>query len=132
MRELRCNQDAQAEAMGLTISRAHALTILVQMEGQTQTALAAGLEVEPSTIKRNPLEGDARKNALLLTDKARNFNIVERNLPAVWRETFLPVGLCPGLEAGRIATPRVPVDQHGCGGGIGRRKARVESERERS
>lgn len=90
MRELRHNYDARAEAVGLTMSRARALTTLVQMEGATQAALAAKLEIEAPTLKRQldaleqggfierrPLEGDARKNALFLTDRARNSDIVE-------------------------------------------------------
>ena len=50
MRELRRNYDARAEAVGLTMSRARALTTLVQMEGATQAALAAKLEIEAPTL----------------------------------------------------------------------------------
>ena len=90
MRELRRSYDARAEAVGLTMSRARALTTLAQMEGETQAVLAAKLEIEAPTLKRQldaletggfierrPLEGDARKNALFLTDQARDTDIVE-------------------------------------------------------
>lgn len=39
MRELRRNYDARAEAVGLTMSRARALTTLVQMEGRPRPRL---------------------------------------------------------------------------------------------
>lgn len=90
MRELRRNYDARAEDMGLTMSRARALTTLAGMEGATQTALAAKLDIETPTLKRQldalevsgfierrPLEGDARKNALFLTPQAHESGIVE-------------------------------------------------------
>ncbi|MBC9248466.1 MarR family transcriptional regulator [Paracoccus sp. 11-3] len=90
MRELRRNYDARAKDMGLTMSRARALTTLAGMEGTTQTALAAKLEIETPTLKRQldaleasgfverrPLECDARKNALFLTPQAHDSGIVE-------------------------------------------------------
>lgn len=90
MRELRRNYDARAEEMGLTMSRARALTTLAGMEGATQTALAAKLDIEAPTLKRQidaleaggfverrPLECDARKNALFLTPRAHESGIVD-------------------------------------------------------
>ncbi|MBK4217432.1 MarR family transcriptional regulator [Paracoccus caeni] len=90
MRELRRNYDARAEAVGLTMSRARALTTLAQMEGETQAALAARLDIEAPTLKRQidalesggfverrPIEGDARKNALYLTQQGHDTDIVE-------------------------------------------------------
>lgn len=90
MRDLRRNYDTRAEAVGMTMSRARALTTLSRMEGITQTTLAAELGIEAPTLKRQidalesagfvarrPLEGDARKNALFLTDKGRNSGIVD-------------------------------------------------------
>ena len=90
MRELRRNYDARAQAMGLTMARARALSTLSIMEGETQAALAAKLDIEAPTLKRQidaleslgfverrPLEGDARKNALFLTQQGRDTGVVE-------------------------------------------------------
>ncbi|MFT3690489.1 MarR family winged helix-turn-helix transcriptional regulator [Paenirhodobacter sp.] len=85
MRELRRNYDASAAELGLTFSRARVLSCLVRCEGATQAELAQSLGVEPPTLKRQidalekdgfverrGLDGDARKRALFLTDKARS------------------------------------------------------------
>lgn len=90
MRDLRRCYDHRAQAMGLTLSRARALTTLARNEGITQTELAAELAIEAPTLKRQidalvadgfiarrPLEGDARKNALFLTNRGRDAAIVE-------------------------------------------------------
>ncbi len=90
MRDLRRNYDARADALGMTMSRARALTTLSRNEGITQTELAAELGIEGPTLKRQidalenagfvtrrPLDGDARKNALFLTDKGRGSGIVD-------------------------------------------------------
>jgi len=90
MRDLRRCYDRRAQAMGLTLSRARALTSLARNEGITQTELAADLAIEAPTLKRQidalvadgfierrPLEGDARKNALFLTDRGRDAAIVD-------------------------------------------------------
>lgn len=90
MRDLRRSYDRRAQNMGLTLSRARALTTLARKEGITQTELAAELAIEAPTLKRQidalvadgfiqrqPLEGDARKNALFLTERGRDAAIVD-------------------------------------------------------
>ena len=90
MRDLRRSYDRQAQAVGLTRSRARALTMLARHEGATQAELAALLDIEPPTLKRQidalvadgfverrPLEGDARKSALFLTARGHDNAIVE-------------------------------------------------------
>ncbi|MFC3061491.1 MarR family winged helix-turn-helix transcriptional regulator [Paenirhodobacter populi] len=84
MRELRSQYDASARDLGLTMARARVVTMLARMEGATQSELAAALEIEPPTLKRqiDALErdgfierreapGDLRKRALYLTDRSR-------------------------------------------------------------
>lgn len=90
MRTLRRNYDECARDMGLTMSRARVLSQLSRREGLTQTELAAALDIETPTLKRQidalqadgfvqrrPIQGDARKNALFLTDKGRDSQITE-------------------------------------------------------
>ena len=90
MRDLRRCYDRRARDMGLTLSRAKALTTLARNEGITQTRLAADLAIEAPTLKRQidalvadgfirrePTQDDARKNALFLTDRGRDAAIVE-------------------------------------------------------
>lgn len=90
MRGLRRSYDAQAEAMGLTLSRARALTTLSRMDGVAQADLAAALAIEAPTLKRQidaleragfverrPATDDGRKNALFLTDRGRDSAIVD-------------------------------------------------------
>jgi MarR family transcriptional regulator for hemolysin len=90
MRDLRRCYDYRAQAMGLTLSRARALTTLARNEGITQTQLAADLAIEAPTLKRQidalvadgfierrPLDTDGRKNALFLTERGRDAAIVE-------------------------------------------------------
>lgn len=90
MRQLRRHYDGQAQAVGLTMSRARALTALSRSEGATQSELAAMLDIEAPTLKRQidaleqagfvtrqPTQGDARKNALFLTDRGRHSDIVD-------------------------------------------------------
>lgn len=90
MRLIRRSYDAQAEAMGLTLSRARALTTLSRMDGVTQAELAAALGIEAPTLKRQvdaleaagfvvrrPSDEDGRKNALFLTDRGRDHAIVD-------------------------------------------------------
>lgn len=90
MRVMRRSYDAQAEAVGLTLSRARALTTLSRMNGATQTDLAAALDIEAPTLKRQidalerggfverrPTESDARKNALFLTERGLDSGIVD-------------------------------------------------------
>lgn len=90
MRDMRRSYDRRARDMGLTLSRARVLTTLARNEGITQTELAADLAIESPTLKRQidalvadgfilraPLEGDGRKNALFLTDRGRDAEIVE-------------------------------------------------------
>ncbi|MDF3608430.1 MarR family transcriptional regulator [Paracoccus sp. DMF-8] len=90
MRLIRRSYDTQAEAMGLTLSRARALTTLSRMDGVTQAELATALGIEAPTLKRQvdaleaagfvirrPSREDGRKNALFLTDRGRDHAIVE-------------------------------------------------------
>lgn len=90
MRLLRRSYDVRAEAVGLTLSRARALTTLSRMDGATQSDLAAALEIEAPTLKRQidaleragfverrPDQGDGRKNALFLTERGRDNGIVD-------------------------------------------------------
>lgn len=90
MRLLRRSYDARAEAMGLTLSRARALTTLSRMDGATQADLAAALDIEAPTLKRQidaleragfverrPAQGDGRKNALFLTPRGLDSGIVD-------------------------------------------------------
>ncbi|WEF25178.1 MarR family transcriptional regulator [Paracoccus sp. S3-43] len=90
MRLLRRSYDAQAEAVGLTLSRARALTALSRINGATQAELAAALDIEAPTLKRQldalehagfverrPAQGDGRKNALFLTARGQDNGIVD-------------------------------------------------------
>ncbi|MFD1881378.1 MarR family winged helix-turn-helix transcriptional regulator [Paracoccus pacificus] len=84
MRELRRHYDQSATELGLTMSRARVITTLSQKEGVTQAELAAALEIEAPTLKRQidaleaagfierrGMDDDARKRALFLTEKSR-------------------------------------------------------------
>lgn len=100
MRELRRNYDVRAEELGLTLARTRVLTSLSNMEGATQAELAQDLGIEAPTLKRQidgleklgfierrGMDGDARKRALFLTDKARSAGI-SRFVRAVRAELF--------------------------------------------
>lgn len=84
MRILRRHYDDCARDMGLTMSRARVISELTRKEGVTQTELASALDIEAPTLKRQidaleaggfvsrrPIEGDARKNAIFLTEQGR-------------------------------------------------------------
>ena len=84
MRDLRRAYDQRAAAVGLTMSRLRVLVALSRNEGCTQAELAAILQIEVPTLKRqidaletqgfltrSPIAGDERKRALSLTDRAR-------------------------------------------------------------
>ncbi|AUH66674.1 MarR family winged helix-turn-helix transcriptional regulator [Paracoccus zhejiangensis] len=84
MRELRVHYDASAAEIGLTMSRARVISALARQEGATQAELAACLNIEAPTLKRQVdaletqgflkrrgMDGDARKRALFLTEKGR-------------------------------------------------------------
>lgn len=90
LRELRRNYDLSARDLGLTLSRARVITALGRQEGITQAELAAHIGIEPPTLKRQldalehdgfierrGLDGDARKRALFLTDRARSNRIAQ-------------------------------------------------------
>lgn len=113
MRELRRNYDAGASELGLTMARARVLTTLAGMEGASQAELAQALQIEAPTLKRQldgleqlgfverrGMEGDARKRALFLTDKARDSGI-SRFVLAVRAELFEGID-----EADRAALDR--------------------------
>lgn len=118
MRLLRRGYDARAEAVGLTLSRARALTALSRRDGATQAELAAALDIEAPTLKRQidaleragfverrPAEGDGRKTALFLTDRGRDNEIVEftRQMRA-----DLIAGIPPGdLEVAQSVLDRI-------------------------
>ncbi|RNF33213.1 MarR family winged helix-turn-helix transcriptional regulator [Paracoccus methylarcula] len=84
MRTLRRHYDDCARDMGLTMSRARVISELTRKEGVSQTELASALDIEAPTLKRQidaleaggfvirrPIEGDARKNAVFLTEQGR-------------------------------------------------------------
>ncbi len=88
MREIRTHYDASAQEVGLTLSRARVVTELARREGATQAELACALRIEAPALKRQidaleaagfierrALDGDARKRALHLTEKARSSKI---------------------------------------------------------
>lgn len=88
MNELRRAYDAAAGELGLTMARARVITRLAGMEGATQAELAQALGIEPPTLKRQidalerqgfierrGMDGDARKRALFLTEKAHGASI---------------------------------------------------------
>lgn len=90
IRALRRSYDTRARAIGLTLSRARALTALAGREGVTQSELAAELAIEAPSLKRQidalvadgfvarqPQEDDGRKNALVLTPRGRDSAIVD-------------------------------------------------------
>lgn len=87
-REIRTHYDASAQDLGLTFSRARVVSELARHEGATQAELACVLRIEAPALKRQidaleaqgfierrALDGDARKRALHLTDKARSSRI---------------------------------------------------------
>ncbi|GGA96993.1 MarR family winged helix-turn-helix transcriptional regulator [Allosediminivita pacifica] len=84
VREMRRAFDTEAQATGLTLSRARLLRMLTRMEGGTQAELAAELGIEAPSVKRQidglvrdgyverrEIEGDCRKRALFLTERAK-------------------------------------------------------------
>lgn len=88
-RFLRRHHDDCAKSMGLTMARARVITTLVQNEGVSQTVLAKLLEIETPTLKhqidaleadgfveRRAIDGDARKNAIFLTERGRSSDII--------------------------------------------------------
>ena len=99
MRDLRRSYDRQAQAVGLTLSRARALTMLARHEGATQAELAALLDIEPPTLKR---QIDALESTLLQRHHAHLF-------PA--KGERLPHGTGAGQEQ-EIRNRKVPLLQH--------------------
>ena len=89
MRDLRREYDQAAQDIGLTMARARIIVTLNREQGMTQAALAARLGIEAPTLKRQldalaadgfverrPIHGDARKNAVFLTERGRDSQIV--------------------------------------------------------
>lgn len=89
IRTLRRHYDDCAQGMGLTMARARVITMLTDNEGISQTELANILEIETPTLKRQidaleadgfverrPIDGDARKNAIFLTERGRSCDII--------------------------------------------------------
>lgn len=127
MRLLRRSYDVRAEAVGLTLSRARALTTLSRMDGATQSDLAAALEIEAPTLKRQidaleragfverrPDQGDGRKNALFLTERGRDNGIVDftRRMRAELVEGIPPADLaCAQAVLDRIAANIARLDR---------------------
>ncbi|MDN3712488.1 MarR family transcriptional regulator [Paracoccus cavernae] len=81
--------DQRAQEMGLTYARARLLATISRNEGATQTELAALLQIETPTLKRQldaleamklaerrPSPVDARKYTIFLTGPARLVSIV--------------------------------------------------------
>lgn len=90
MRRLRRAYDTRAAERGLTMSRVAVLLRLSQQEGSTQADLASILGIEAPTakrqidalekqglIRREAIDGDVRKRALFLTDKAREISVTK-------------------------------------------------------
>ncbi|MBE9635876.1 MarR family winged helix-turn-helix transcriptional regulator [Salipiger mangrovisoli] len=88
MREIRTHYDTSAQEVGLTFSRARVVSELARREGATQAELACALGIEAPALKRQldaleasgfierrALDGDARKRALHLTQRARSSKI---------------------------------------------------------
>ena len=71
MRTLRRSYDRRARDVGLTLSRARALTTLAHHDGITQTELAAELAIEAPTLKRqiDALAAGVRRVAKVLGGK---------------------------------------------------------------
>lgn len=83
-RTIRAAFEARVKRLDLTFARARLLTTIDRNPGASQTELAAVLEIETPTLKRlldalesqglaerRPLESDARKHAVYLTDTSR-------------------------------------------------------------
>ena len=88
-RSMRRHYDERVRDMGLTMSRARVILALIANEGISQRELAAILEIEAPTLKRQldglqadgfierrPVEGDARKNGIFLTTMAKDSQLV--------------------------------------------------------
>ncbi len=104
--------DARAQEMGLTYARARLLATIARNEGATQTELAASLQIETPTLKRqlDALEEmrlaerraspeDGRKHQVYLTGPARLASIVR------FREET-EAGLFQGIEPEHIEITR--------------------------
>ncbi|MBY6092767.1 MarR family winged helix-turn-helix transcriptional regulator [Pseudooceanicola sp. 502str34] len=117
VRAFRRQFDANAREMGLTLSRARLIRTLTLIEGATQAELAAELGIEaPSAkrqidalerdgfIERRGLEGDARKRALYLTDRAREKEISRFS-------THIRAQALEGIPPEDIATARRVLEQ---------------------
>ena len=83
-RAIRAGFELRVRAQGLTYARARLLTAIGRSPGASQAELAAEMGIETPTLKRlldaleaqglaerRPLEGDARKHAVFLTDTSR-------------------------------------------------------------
>ncbi|MBD9527758.1 MULTISPECIES: MarR family winged helix-turn-helix transcriptional regulator [Paracoccus] len=83
-RSIRAGFDLRVKKLDLTFARARLLTTIGRNPGASQSELATALEIETPTLKRlldalegqglaerRPLEGDARKHAIFLTDTTR-------------------------------------------------------------
>ncbi|MTH65814.1 MarR family winged helix-turn-helix transcriptional regulator [Paracoccus shanxieyensis] len=83
-RAIRAAFDVRTKRVDLTYARARLLTTIGRNQGASQSELAQALEIETPTLKRlldalesqglaerRPLERDARKHAIYLTDTAR-------------------------------------------------------------
>lgn len=83
-RTIRAAFDVRVKRVDLTFARARLLTTIGRNPGASQSELAQALEIETPTLKRlldaleaqglaerRPLEGDARKHAVFLTDTTR-------------------------------------------------------------
>lgn len=85
VRDMRAQYDHNALEVGLTLARARVLMALLRKDGVTQAKLAHDIGIEAPTLKRHldgletegylerrALEGDTRKRALFLTERAHN------------------------------------------------------------
>lgn len=113
MRTLRRHYDDCARDMGLTMARARVISELTRNDGISQTELANALDIETPTLKRqidaleaggfvarHPIESDARKNAIFLTEQGRASQITEfsRKLRSDVLEGIAPEDLAHARE----------------------------------
>lgn len=111
-RSIRAAFETRVRQLDLTYARARLLTTIGRNPGASQADLAAALEIETPTLKRlldaleaqglaerRPLEGDARKHAIFLTDTAR----IE---PLLRFRAEADASLIEGVDPGDLAATR--------------------------
>ncbi|MCA0919981.1 MarR family winged helix-turn-helix transcriptional regulator [Pseudooceanicola nanhaiensis] len=117
VRAFRRQFDTNAREIGLTLSRARLIRTLTQIEGATQAELAVELGIEAPSAKRQidalerdgflerrGLDGDARKRALYLTDRAKQQEISQFS-------TRIRAQALEGISPDELATARRVLEQ---------------------